>query len=62
MHIEQALRNRFKKLKKSRGKNGLEYKANCPFCSGGDKKYKLHINPEKFGGVYNCFRSARPTS
>ena len=60
MHIEQALRNRFKKVRKSRGKNGLEFKVCCPFCSGGDKKYKMYINPEKFGGCTTATVAASP--
>ena len=51
---EALLRAKFKKLKKTRGRNGTtEYRVCCPFC-GDDKGFKLYINFEK--GVYNCYR------
>lgn len=60
-NIEQLLRRKFKnKVRKSRGRNGVEFKVNCPFC--GNKKYKLYINPVKNGGVYNCYRCGKAGS
>ena len=64
--FEQALRQKFGKFRKGRGKRGLEYKVCCTFCLSrgktADTKYKLNINPEK--GVYRCWRceAKGPTS
>lgn len=56
MPVEQLIYRRFNnKIRKSRGANGIEYRACCPFCRPPDKRYKLYMNPERFGGVYNCY-------
>lgn len=61
MSFEATLRGKVgAKFKKTRGKNGVEYRINCPFCikkgKSRDTKYKLYINPTHNGGVYNCYR------
>ena len=58
--VEPVLKARFKKVRKTKGKNGLEYKVCCPFCK--DKRYKMYINPEKYGGVYNCYKCGKAGS
>lgn len=50
-HLEQVVRTKFGKFKKSRGKHGLEYIVRCPFCHKADK---LYLNPAL--GTYLCFR------
>jgi hypothetical protein len=60
MSVEQLLRRKFgdNKVRKTKGRNGLEFRVCCPFPhgpDGPDRKYKLYINPERFGGVYNCY-------
>ena len=56
MSVEQLIYRKFKnKIRKARGKNGLEYRGCCPFCRPPDKRYKLYMNPARFGGVYNCY-------
>lgn len=50
--VEVALRQKFKEVRKGRGKNGIEYKVKCAFCG---KKWKMYINPVYMGGVYNCY-------
>jgi len=49
--LEPLLRRKFGTVKRSRGKNGLEYIVDCLFCS---KRQKLYINPNR--GLYICFR------
>jgi len=61
MTFEAAIRARFgSKYRRSRGRNGVEFKVCCPFClrygKTPDKSYKLYINPTFRGGVYNCYR------
>lgn len=50
-HLEQVIRKKFGKFKKSRGKHGLEYIVRCPYCHKSDK---LYLNPAL--GTYLCFR------
>ena len=50
-HLEQVVRKKFGKFKKSRGKHGLEYVVRCPYCHKTDKMY---LNPAL--GTYLCFR------
>ena len=47
MNIEVLLRQKFGEVRKGRGKNGTEYKAKCPWCSG---KWKLFSTT---GELYN---------
>jgi len=61
MTFEAAIRARFgSKYRRSRGRNGVEFKVCCPFCVRNgksiDKSYKMYINPTHRGGVYNCYR------
>jgi len=55
MNVEQLLRSKFRDVKRGRGKNGTEYKVNCPKCGG---KFKLYINPTYKDGVFNCYKCA----
>ena len=60
MSVEQLLRRKFgdTRVRKTRGRNGVEFRVCCPFPhgpDGPDRKYKMYINPERFGGVYNCY-------
>jgi len=50
-YLEQVIRTKFGKFKKSRGKHGLEYIVRCPYCH---KMDKLYLNPAL--GTYLCFR------
>jgi len=50
-NIKPILLQKFGKVRESRGKNGLEYIVDCPFCSG---KRKLYINPLR--ELYICFK------
>lgn len=60
MSVEQTIRRKFQnKVRKTKGRNGIEFKVCCPFCVPPDKKYKLYINPEKYGGVYNCYKCGK---
>jgi len=56
--FEQLLRNKFGKFRKTKGRNGIEYKVCCKFCvSRGktvDTKFKMYINPDR--EAYNCYR------
>lgn len=57
--LESALRHKYgTRYRRAKGKNGTEFRINCPFClrNAGktDKKYKLYMNPQK--GVYRCWR------
>jgi hypothetical protein len=57
--IERHISAKFgKRYRKGKGRNGVEYKVCCPFCTRHglkpDRKYKLWINPSK--GVYRCWR------
>lgn len=52
--LEQALRDRFQKVRKTKGKNGLELRVCCPYCPDPDRKFKLYINPSR--GLFNCYR------
>lgn len=56
--FEQLLRNKFGKFRKTKGRNGIEYKVCCKFCisrgKAADTKFKMYINPER--EAYNCYR------
>jgi len=57
--LEAALRRKVgNAYKKTRGKNGLEFKICCPYCltryGKADKNYKLSLNPEM--NAAHCFR------
>jgi hypothetical protein len=54
--FDEAIRKKFGKVKKTRGRNGVEYRVCCPFCPTPDDKYHLYINPEYQGGSFNCYR------
>ena len=53
-NIEQVLRGKFQKVRKTKGKNGLEFRVCCPFCPEPDRKFKLYINPGR--QQFNCYR------
>lgn len=57
--LEAALRRKVgNAYKKTRGKNGLEFRICCPYCLSrygtADKKFKLNLNPEM--NAAHCFR------
>jgi hypothetical protein len=61
MSFEKALRGKVgTRYRKTRGKNGQEFRINCPFCvkngHSPDKSYKMYINPTKNDGIYHCVR------
>jgi hypothetical protein len=53
MTPEQLIKSKFKEVRKGNGRNGVEFKVKCPFCSG---RWKMYINPAYKGGVYNCYK------
>jgi len=60
MSVEAALVAKYKKVRKSNAANGLEYIICCPLChtkgKSPDTRFKMYINPAKYGGVFNCYR------
>ena len=53
-NIEQVLRGKFQKLRKTKGKNGVEIRICCPFCTDPDRKFKMYINPQR--QQFNCYK------
>ena len=56
-NLKPVLLQKFGKVKESKGKNGLEYIVDCPFCG---KKFKLYINPTH--GAFICFSCGKKGS
>lgn len=50
--LEQELTRRFRRVRRTRGRNGLELRICCPFCR--DRKFHMYVNAEKH--VYNCYK------
>ena len=54
-NLESRLRQKFgNKVVRTRGRNGREYRVDCCFCD--DRKKRMYINPEKYGGCFNCYK------
>ena len=52
--VEELLRQKFAKIRKTKGRNGLELRICCPFCPDRDTKFKMYVNPQK--EVFNCYK------
>ena len=51
MDLQTLIQKKFGKVRRSRGKHGIDYIVTCPFCH---HKNKMYITPEY--GMFHCFR------